>query len=37
MNFDREVLALFNQQFGLVICPKGLLLLNGVSKQKFMY
>ena len=32
MNFDREVLPLFNQQFGSVITPKGLLLLNGVPK-----
>ena len=32
MNLDREVLPLFNQQFGSVISPKCLLLLNGVSK-----
>ena len=33
MNFDREVLPLFtDQQFGSVISPKGLLLLNGVLK-----
>ena len=34
MNFDRDVLPLFNQQFGSVITLKGLLLLNVVSKLK---